>query len=178
MPLRERFCNHCGQVFQPTNGGMRFCRPECALWGRTRKTKSCWLYEGGRIPTGYGKIKVDGRQLYAHRFAWMLTCGEIPSGLFVCHVCDVPNCVRPEHLFLGTNQENQWDDRDKGRQPLQGEAHGNAKVTERLVKYLRTVFVPWDPIFGRAALARRFGLNPTYVSRLVHGQRWRHLKSS
>lgn len=76
----------------------------------------CWLWTGdtgGR--RGYGRMRVGGRQVRAHRLSWQLHRGAIPAGLCVCHRCDTPSCVNPDHLFLDTNEGNTADRVRKGR---------------------------------------------------------------
>lgn len=82
--------------------------------------EGCWLWTGTPAGGRYGNFKTGrGREsTTAHRFAWELTYGPIPIGMFVCHRCDTPKCVRPDHLFLGTARENTRDMLEKGR-------HGN-----------------------------------------------------
>lgn len=78
----------------------------------------CWLWTGKKrkdIDGGYGLIKIDGRITRAHRVSYKTYKGPIPKGLFVCHTCDVPLCVNPNHLFVGTLQENNYDMYKKGR---------------------------------------------------------------
>lgn len=90
------------------------------FWSKVQIGDGCWLWTASTIK-GYGQFRrarVNGKQpapLYAHRFAWELTNGPIAKGLNVCHHCDTPLCVRPDHLFLGTQQENLDDARRKGR---------------------------------------------------------------
>lgn len=86
------------------------------FWSKVEKTDACWLWRGGVKPNGYGRFVIGhSTQVYAHRFAWELTNGAVADGLFVCHHCDTPLCVRPDHLFLGTHTENMRDMLAKGR---------------------------------------------------------------
>lgn len=90
---------------------------EDRFWSKVNKTDTCWLWTATKTHGGYGLVKANGRQGVVHRMAWELTNGPIPSGLLVCHRCDVRNCVRPDHLFLGTAKENTQDMLAKGRRP-------------------------------------------------------------
>lgn len=92
------------------------------FWSKVKKTDTCWLWQAQLNNKGYGRFffysKVGGRTScgeYAHRVSWLMTHGDIPDGLRVLHVCDVPNCVRPDHLFLGTQEDNMRDCSRKGR---------------------------------------------------------------
>jgi len=92
---------------------------ECIIWGGNR-------WSQGR----YGVVTVKGKSVSAHRQAWIDKNGEIPDGLFVCHKCDVPLCVNPDHLFLGTPKDNSQDCKNKGRLVLtdqKGANNHNAK---------------------------------------------------
>jgi len=79
----------------------------------------CWLWTGTRQHNGYGRILVDGRMRQAHRVSYELTFGPVPAGLQVCHKCDNPPCVNPDHLFVGTQSDNLFDQGRKGRNALQ-----------------------------------------------------------
>lgn len=75
----------------------------------------CYLWTGRTNKKGYGRIDRKNKTLSTHRYAWMSVNGPIPKGLFVLHKCDIPNCINPDHLFLGTHQDNMDDMKVKGR---------------------------------------------------------------
>jgi hypothetical protein len=91
------------------------------FWSVVEKTEGCWLWRYGTNLDGYGQFSLPkakttpARKWMAHRLSWTWEHGPIPSGLCVCHKCDVPPCVRPDHLFLGTHHENMRDAVRKGR---------------------------------------------------------------
>lgn len=86
-----------------------------AFWPRVQISDGCWEWQGSRSGYGYGTMKIAGAVVYAHRFSWELHFGLIPPRMFVCHHCDNPPCVRPDHLFVGTATDNARDRNAKGR---------------------------------------------------------------
>lgn len=90
------------------------------FFSKVKKTNSCWIWIADKFNNGYGrfKFKIDNKfkSCGAHRVSWRLHNGEIPKGMSVCHTCDIPLCVNPEHLFLGTALDNALDKVSKNRQ--------------------------------------------------------------
>lgn len=80
-----------------------------------KKKGDCWEWTGVLTTSGYGKFEIDGKTLVASRVVYEWECGIIPEGMFVCHTCDNPKCVRPEHLWVGTAKDNNLDCINKGR---------------------------------------------------------------
>ena len=107
-------CNHRGQ-------GQALCRFS-NRWIEDHET-GCWNWQGAETPTGYGKMWVNGKLQYVHRFSFELFKFKIPGKLFVLHRCDNTSCVNPGHLFLGTPKVNLMDCSLKGRTRNQKKTH-------------------------------------------------------
>jgi hypothetical protein len=96
--------------------GRRPIDPALRFAAFVARCAGCWEWTGALHRNGYGAFKLrDGRQMLAHRFAWELANGAVPEGLNVLHQCDNRRCVRPDHLFVGTQRENIRDMVAKGR---------------------------------------------------------------
>jgi hypothetical protein len=98
------------------------------FWDKVVKTDTCWVWTASVNGKGYGSFGYGGRVQLAHRVSWQMHCGPIPPGLCVCHACDNPSCVRPDHLFLGTIKDNNRDRDRKGRGRL---LRGNVKTVPK-----------------------------------------------
>lgn len=117
---------------------------------------------GSLIPTApYLSVRHDGKQYSAHRLMWILLHGD-PGDLIVCHKCDNPRCIRPDHLFLGTQSDNMLDAHDKGRK--RGFVHF---INDETVLQIIRCRIAGDSLFE---LASRFGVTPSYVNRLAKGE--------
>jgi hypothetical protein len=110
------FCGNCGHAFQ-RKGREKECCVSCRFWAKVRKQDGCWEWHASIFKaTGYGQFALTSTQPEtAHRMAWVLTHGYIPDGKYVLHKCDNRKCCNPDHLFLGTPQDNMIDMVAKGR---------------------------------------------------------------
>ena len=93
------------------------------FWSKVNKTDGCWEWTAYLNKQGYGRYGIGSNVYRAHRLAFEEAYGPIPEGMFVCHKCDNPSCVRPDHLFLGTNSDNLKDCSAKGRHPNANKTH-------------------------------------------------------
>jgi hypothetical protein len=144
---------------------------EQRFWAKVEKTATCWVWTACRHPQGYGQFGCAGRIVKAHRVAWELTHGPIPDGLQVCHRCDNPPCVNPDHLFLGTQRDNNHDCIAKGRaKNLRGAAHGRARLSAEDVLAIRAT----HPAASYSALARHYGVSKATIAAVVQGRNWAH----
>lgn len=132
------------------------------------KTETCWEWVGSKFPKGYGQFQVDYKPGQAHRWAWIFFKGEIPVGLHVCHKCDNRSCVNPEHLFLGTNEDNHKDKVFKGRQ-ARWNTGGGAKWDDTHALTVHTFYKIWTS----KSVADALGMSPTTVRDIARGKSWK-----
>lgn len=135
----------------------------------------CTLWAGSMNNQGYGKLSVKGQKRFVHRLAYALAHGAIPPGLNVCHRCDVPACLNPAHLFLGTQADNLADMKGKGRQVSPaGEAHPRAKLTEADVLSIKARLASGEPT---ATIAAGYGVTRTAIYAIREGKRWAQVQA-
>lgn len=135
-----------------------------------RVTPGCWLWQRGVDKDGYGQFYAEGKNIRAHRYSYKSYFGPIPEGMCVCHRCDTPRCVNPDHLFLGTSQENTADRHAKGRTTvLNGERHGASRLKSEQVLEIRAMRG------SHREIANKFGISATTVYRIKKLINWGHL---
>jgi hypothetical protein len=185
--MRAATCPECSQSFTKNRSKQVFCSyrcsgaanarkgkitpPEVRFWAKVNKTDGCWLWTAGVHAVGYGRFGAsNGVTVSAHRYSYEQCVGPIPDGMLVCHRCDNRLCVRPDHLFLGTHEENTRDAMKKGRL-AKGERAGSAKLTAEIVRAIFLAAGTQDDI------AARFGVSQGHVWRIKHRRAWKHVTS-
>lgn len=133
----------------------------------------CWLWNASKRE-GYGRFRVNGKHVTAHRFSWELFYGPIPEGKSVLHKCDNPECPNPEHLFLGTHRDNMDDMLAKDRQRSSlGTDNTHVKITVNQVHEIRAIYALGG--ITQRALAKAFGVRKAAVWKIVNQRTWTHI---
>lgn len=146
---------------------MKWCDPLVrfpSFWAQVKKGPGCWLWTGWKQNAGYGETSLGGRKITVHRVSYMLAYGPIPKGKLVMHTCDVPLCVRPEHLRLGTDADNTADKLAKDRHAGTLRA---AQVREIKAALKKRYFG-----IGRD-LALKYGVSQVIISQISRGVTYR-----
>jgi uncharacterized UBP type Zn finger protein len=133
---------------------------------------SCYEWIAYKHPKGYGKIQNKNGSRVAHRIAYELYYGPFNKNNLICHKCDNPGCVRPEHLFMGTAQDNNKDRDNKGRQ-AKGESQGFSKLTSENVRKIIELVKLGEK--SNADIARMFNVNRSLISNILSGLIWSHV---
>lgn len=135
---------------------------------RFNKTDGCWIWEASKTWDGYGRFYFNHRQHLAHRVAYEIYKGKIPDGLIICHKCDTPSCVNPDHLFLGTHKDNAQDMISKGRKFItEGETHPMHKLTWDKVKEIR------QDTRTQKEIALTYGVSRSMIGMIKQNKFWR-----
>lgn len=136
------------------------------------KVGDCHLWAASKTKAGYGFTSRGGRTMMAHRLSWELCFGPIPDGLQVCHTCDNPSCINPEHLWLGTAAQNIADRGAKGRTAL-GDKMPHAKLDAEKVRYIRTELATGR---SKMSLSRELGVRPYVIFLVARREKWAHVQ--
>lgn len=136
------------------------------------RSGGCWLWTGALYPSGYGQFWLGGRNMTAHRASYLMFIGPLGPREVVCHRCDVKGCVRPEHLFSGSQADNITDKTAKGRQ-AKGSSHGMTYLDEPRVAMIKALYRKGH---SQASIGRAFGVSRNVVWAIVHGKVWTHVE--
>lgn len=182
-----RICVACGVTFRAKIAKpQRFCSRACAdpnrtmtpiedrFWAKVDRTGECWVWTGYRDPNGYGRISRGNGipPILASRLSWLLHHGTLPDDLYVCHHCDNPSCVRPDHLFLGDQKANMQDAARKNRTTL-GERSAASKLSDAAVRDMRLRYAAGQASI--AELAAEHGVLRGTIKNAIEGVTWRHV---
>lgn len=138
-----------------------------------KNTEGCWGWHGTTVIRGYGRLSYKDRPISAHRASWIIHKGSIPKGMFVCHVCDNPPCTNPDHLFIGTAQDNSLDMINKKRnKPNRGSKCPQSKLKEEDVLAIRQMINEGKK---QRDIAIIFSVNEKTISKIKHKIRWSHI---
>lgn len=160
----------------------RFCGPPAArFWPKVDRGLFCWEWTASKNVKGYGTFgHAPGKSCLAHRFSWELHNGPVPPGLYVCHRCNNRACVRPDHLYVGTQKDNMRDREAAGNTPWKnrpyphrGDTHHATKYPDALVVEMRRAYAAGG--VSQREVGRRFGVNPKTAENLIGGRKRRHI---
>lgn len=144
------------------------------FWQKVRvlSRSDCWIWLGAKKPTGYGNVRRNKIYTTAHRIAWELSFGSIPSGMHVLHSCDNPSCCNPHHLMLGTVMSNYVDMVKKGRERQVNKSHGEdhhcCKLTSIQVEEIRRRYVPG--VVRQKDIAKEYGVSQRTISIITRNE--------
>lgn len=141
----------------------------------TIEQTGCWKWSGYLDKNGRGRLlrnNIKDNHILAHRLSYLLFYGPIPDNLKVCHKCDNPSCVNPEHLFLGTQTDNIKDCVYKQRHSF-GERNGRVKLKERDVRMI--VYMWRTKEFTQREIADIYNISRCSVKDIVNRRRWKYI---
>lgn len=172
-----------GEIYKFTEKGIAFINPPPKktpierFFEKVEKTSSCWLWKAHKNQKGYGMFHYK-KDMSAHKFSYLLHKGDVPKTMFVCHKCDTPSCVNPEHLWLGTNKENVQDSKDKGRNirpTARGSLNHNSKLDETSVREIKNLLKEG---MNKKEISRRFKISYPTILNIWNNKIWKHVKGS
>jgi len=147
------------------------------FWSKVNKSGECWKWVGAIFSADkpYGQFTIQGDvSVRAHRVSWSISNGRIPDGMHICHRCDNPPCVRPDHLFLGTDLDNVRDMIAKGRmRKAGGEGHPKARLNDVAVRAIRHMYRRG---VTTERIAAAYGMSETAIRYAARGRNWRFVK--
>ncbi len=146
------------------------------FWSKiaSKGVNDCWKWKGHILVSGYGGVKWKSKNVRAHRLAWELTHGKIPDGMCVLHTCDNPPCCNPNHLFIGTHQENMQDMVNKKRIiGKKGENNATSKLKNKQVKKIRTMYEKGGQTID--TLAKIFSVSRSTIHKIITRRYWTHV---
>ncbi len=138
-----------------------------------KNNNGCWEWSDSLTDRGYGQFGAKGTTIRAHRFSYENYIGLIPNGMIICHKCDNPPCVNPDHLFLGTHKINSVDRENKGRRKISfGEESTNSKLNNNTVTEIKNLLKLFIPI---PEISKLLNVNCSTIKNIKSGRNWSHI---
>ena len=165
----------------------RFSTPEDRFWTRVDKNgpicerlgTRCWVWTGGAFRNGkglWGAFWYKGKNISVARAVLTFMNGDLPDGIFALHHCDNGLCCNPDHLFLGTPQDNMDDKTTKKRNNVpRGEDSPHHKLTAEQVEFIRSTYKPYDPQHSQFAIAKALGVSRGAIEGILRKDNWKHI---
>lgn len=139
---------------------------------KINEDNGCWEWMATKFPNGYGCFKLNRKSVGAHRVSYEIHNGKINKNMVICHHCDNPSCVNPEHLFVGTQKENLLDRKLKGRS-VEGNKNGRCKLSDKDILAIKRLLA--EKIDQRD-IAKSYGVAQTTISAINLNKSWSHIK--
>lgn len=191
----KRICQSCQTDFmaeqrEVNRGAAKYCSISCGMKfrnslnpgnpieifykniSRDHHSDGCWIYK--RLEnTGYGSITIKRKSVRAHRFSYILYFGQIPDGMLVCHKCDRPSCVAPDHLFLGSSKDNRQDMIKKGRGNFpRGNKQPSSVLNDEKVHEIKLKLLNGERTID---IAKEYLVKRNVVTDIKRNKNWKHV---
>lgn len=141
---------------------------------KIKKTDGCWLWTGSKTEWGYGRVWLNRKFYQANRVSFAIHKHPVPKNKLVCHSCDNPSCVNPDHLFVGSDNDNWQDCRQKRRnRHPRGEEHGRVRLTTEQVMEIKRDYAPRK--MPKRVFAEKFGVSVSCIQHIVRGDNWKSM---
>jgi len=137
---------------------------EARFWKSVEKTNYCWIWIKQKNRRGYGKFSLKNKTIAAHKYSYELVKGAVPDGLYVCHKCNNPSCVNPDHLYAGTNSQNTLDSVVSG-------THRTAKLNFEMAQQIRKIYAGGG--VTQKQIGEKYGVGGDIVSEIVNHKIWK-----
>lgn len=177
MPPAPRPCKTCGSIVTPKSSRAAPLSLEEAFWSKVEKTEGCWQWTGA-TSRGYGRLSYQSETISAHRFSYRLHGGTLTKGMFVCHRCDNPLCMNPDHLFLGTSRDTStcrgaahWQNASPEKRRT-GARHHASKLSPKKVREMRSLYANGETVKG---IAKQYGVDARTTYAVLRGETWKHV---
>lgn len=167
--LTNGYKKSCGCWRKPPN------KPDFVsrFWKFVEKTSTCWNWVGSKCFYGYGQLSIQGKPKRANRISYEMHKGEIPIHMFVCHSCDNPSCVNPDHLWLGNQKDNMKDMKKKNRQNIcKGSGKPQSKLKENDITQIR---IKYKNPLSSSELAKFYGVSKQNILDIINRKAWKHV---